>query len=157
VGAEAHCADRHAHAPRGGAPRRFKPGLIWYSGGCCSTEPVLQILNLWKRGLHCCNRAGHGFRHYCWGNPLSAGDTGPCPNRGRVASNHVTPPRGVACDAPLGRVSMEALGHTRNDPSAGARGDEYPIEPETAEGDTRHLDPRPLEGPGRLWKLPQSE
>jgi len=32
----------------------------------------------------------------CGGSPLSEGDTGPGMNRGRVANQHVSRPRGVA-------------------------------------------------------------
>jgi len=71
-------------------------------------------------------------------------------------------PRGVACDTPLGRVAREPEGHTRNDPSRGARGDEHPIGPPwrglTQPRETRVFpNPGPLEGPGSLWKFPQSE
>jgi len=63
------------------------------------------------------------------GSPLSESDTGPGMNRGRVANHHVSRPRGVACDAPLERVSREPDGHTRNDPSGDVWGDEHPVGP----------------------------
>ena len=63
---------------------------------------------------------------------------------------------------PLGRVSRDPEGHTRNDPSRGAWGDEHPIGSPwrdlTLPRETRFFpSPGPLEGPGSLWKLPQSE
>jgi len=53
-------------------------------------------------------------------------------------------------------------GPARNNLSRGARGDEHPIGPPwrglTQPRETRVLpNPGPLEGPGSLWKLPQSE
>ena len=64
-------------------------------------------------------------------------------------------------DSPLGRVFREPEGHTRNDPSRGARGEEHPIGPPwrgvTPPRETHVFpNPGPLEGPGSLWKLPQS-
>jgi len=63
------------------------------------------------------------------GKPLSVGNTGPVTNRGRVAKNHVMPPRGVARDASLGRVSRDPEDHTLNEPSGRVRGDEHRIGP----------------------------
>jgi len=73
-----------------------------------------------------------------------------------------TPLGGVAWDSPLGRVSREPEGHTRNDLSRAARGEEHPIGP-PSRGLTQpretHVfpNPGPLKGSGSLWKLPQSE
>jgi len=59
-------------------------------------------------------------------------------------------------------VSREPEGHTRNDPSRGARGEEHPIGAPwkglTQPRETHVFpNPGPLEGPGSLWKLPESE
>jgi len=59
-------------------------------------------------------------------------------------------------------VSREHEGHTRSDPSKGARGEEHPIGPPwrglTQPRETHVFpNPGPLEGLGSLWKLPQSE
>ena len=57
---------------------------------------------------------------------------------------------------------QEARGHTQNVPSRGAWGDEHPIGPPwrglPQPTETRvFLNSGPLEGPGSLWKLSQSE
>jgi len=87
------------------------------------------------------------------------------PHRRRIGSNEAASELdtgGVAWDSPLGRVSREPEGPTRNDPSRGARGEEHPIGPPwrglTQPRETHVFpNPGPLEGPGSLWKLPQCE
>ena len=59
-------------------------------------------------------------------------------------------------------MAREPEGHTGNDPTRGARGDEHPIGPPwrclTQPRETRVFpNPGPLEGPGNVWNLPQSE
>jgi len=59
-------------------------------------------------------------------------------------------------------VSREPEGRTRNDPSRGVRGEEHPIGPLwsglTQPRETHVFpNPGPLEEPGSLWMLPQSE
>jgi len=56
---------------------------------------------------------------------------------------------------PLGWVASEPEGHTRNDPSRGARRDKHPIGPplvgsDTAEEDTRLPESGPPGGTGKL-------
>jgi len=59
-------------------------------------------------------------------------------------------------------MSRDPEGHTRNEYSKGARGDEHPIGPPwrglTQPRKGRVFpNPGPLKGPGSLWKLPQFE
>ena len=98
-----------------------------------------------------------------WGKPPLSGDTAPRyePGTGRDHSRN-TPRKGVAWSTPLGRVSREPEGHTRNDPSRAAQGDEHPIGPRwrglTQPRETPVFsNPGRLEGPGSLCKIPQSE
>jgi len=59
-------------------------------------------------------------------------------------------------------MSRDPDGHTRNDPSRGARGEEHPIgAPWRGLTQPRETpvfpNPGPQKGPGSLWKPPQSE
>jgi len=58
---------------------------------------------------------------------------------------------------PPGRVSREPEGHTRNDTSRAAWGDEHPIGSPRRGLTQPRANPGPPVGPGSLWKLPQSE